>query len=903
MFKNIFFNKKTNKIHLWEQIKGEDFYDVIPWTPYCFVHTDHARSGVTGFKAPDGKPVLKKTFAKFWDYHNYQKAQKQNPNVYETELKPETQFLVDRYYAIPDEELEVPKLKIYSIDIEVYIDEGFPLAEKADGEVVLITVIDHHSHEKFTWGTKPFTPELEEHTYFYCENERALLTQFFDWFHNNPPNVLTGWNLYQYDVLYLFKRSEKLWGKDKSLHHRLSPVNICSYWRGSKGAISLDIAGVDILDMMDLYKKFAPKTLESYKLDYVANYELGKGKIDWSKMTRNWRDLYHHHWDDFVKYNVVDAKRVSELEDKLGYIGLAQQMSLFTRCPTKFYQAQTSMIEGAMLTYFRRNGMCAPKMVRGDKEGFTGAVVKEPQQGQFNWVVDLDITSAYPTAVSIMNMSGETHKGRVTGFTEEEVINCIRAQEFPPFKFRGTNGSKKMIENGDLQRFNQALKEKTITISPIGAIFNNRQDGHMANVIQEYFFRRKSVKKTLFSLKKENGDKNEIKRLNTLQTTIKLMINSMYGTFTAPWSRYFNQDIGESVTSCGRHMVLSGEKYVNEILNKPDLSQDLMLCLREIKGGDNKDYFEPSPNKDFVIYIDTDSLFFSVETWANYFAQNGWHKLTDEEKEEMTIKVAKCVEAYVNEQSLNRTQRSDFGCSRETLVVEFKQEVVAKSAMFIQKKKYSLWKINEEGIKVDEMHTRGMEIVKSDTPAAVSERLKEVMNMILKGSNNEDLKTKIIQHITELRKATPEDLANNISINNMKKFIVNGKPTKGTPWHVKGANNYRILLEEWKELKNKYESLLDGEKCKVVYLKQPNTYEMETLSFKIWPVELEQYGIKLDIIQQVKKNYVDKIADLLEPLGRIEIIKPIQDKMNDILKADKKAAKQRAKQKQNSKGV
>ena len=79
--------------------------------------------------------------------------------------------------------------------------------------------------------------------------------------------------------------------------------------------------------------------------------------------------------------------------------------------------------------------------------------------------------------------------------------------------------------------------------------------------------------------------------------------------------------------------------------------------------------------------------------------------------------------------------------------------------------------------------------------------------------------------------------------------------------------------------------------------------EMETLSFKIWPVELEQYGIKLDIIQQVKKNYVDKIADLLEPLGRIEIIKPIQDKMNDILKADKKAAKQRAKQKQNSKGV
>jgi hypothetical protein len=221
--------------------------------------------------------------------------------------------------------------------------------------------------------------------------------------------------------------------------------------------------------------------------------------------------------------------------------------------------------------------------------------------------------------------------------------------------------------------------------------------------------------------------------------------------------------------------------------------------------------------------------------------------------------------------------------------------------MFIQKKKYSLWKINEEGIKVDDMHTRGMEIVKSDTPSAVSPRLKEVMEMVLKSGTDDDIRAKSMQHITELLASAPEELSANISVNNTAKYIKDGRPTKGTPWHVKGANNYRILIEMWK-LQNKYESLLDGEKCKVVYLK-PNSYGMDTLSFKIWPVELEQYGIRMDIIQQVKKHYVDKIADLLKPLGRIHVIKDIQDKMNDKLKAEAKKVKQDAKQKQNSLGL
>jgi DNA polymerase elongation subunit (family B) len=76
--------------------------------------------------------------------------------------------------------------------------------------------------------------------------------------------------------------------------------------------------------------------------------------------------------------------RIKQLEDTLGYISLIQQMSLLTKCPMKFYDKVTSLIEGVFLTYYRRNNLCAPKFKGGVKEDYEAAYVKEPYSGFYD---------------------------------------------------------------------------------------------------------------------------------------------------------------------------------------------------------------------------------------------------------------------------------------------------------------------------------------------------------------------------------------------------------------------------------------------------------------------------------------------------------------------------------------
>ena len=890
MYKNIFYDKKQNVIHLWEQINGEDLYTKIDWTPYVFLHNERLLPETVDFFSPDGKPVKTLKFKNFWDYMKYNKANKDNPFLYENDVKPEIQFLVDRYGLIPDEELTLPDLKIYSIDIETLIDKGFADPENAAGIVVLISVINHSTHNKLTFGLKPYTPKLPEHTYILCKSEEELLRSFFEFIHKNPPDVLTGWNIYGYDILYLFNRSIRLFGKNGP-HHRMSPLNQVSKWKGNSARTALDIPGLSIIDYLSLYRKFA-KPVESYKLDFVANKELEKGKLDLSHVA-DFRDLYENHWDLFVDYNVIDAKRVSELEDKLGYIKLVQQMSTFMRCPSKFYESQTSLIEGAMLTYFRRNNMCAPRFARGHKDPVEGAYVKAPRQGQFKWVSDLDVTSEYPTAMAILNMSLETIVGKIENFSEEEVIRYMRAGAFPPFDFKNAKGNVKTFDGENLNKFNCLLKNKKIGVSPIGVVFTYATKGHIANMVKHYFNKRLEVKKKCLDLKAKKGDKNKIEQLAGLEKSIKTMINAVYGAAGAPWSRYFNEDFQGSVTSTGRHIIRTGESYVNEILNNPWNDKELLIILNQIC---QQQYdFTAKPFFDFVIYIDTDSLFFSIEEFVKWWTYDEWDKLTDEQKEIYSLDICKRVETYVNKQSFERTQIIDLGSIEKDFKISFKQEIIAKSALFIQKKKYSLWKINDQGIKMDELHTKGLDIIKSDNPPAVREKLKIITNMILKDASDDDIKKEIASAVKELYLIPVEEIASNISINNLSKFINKDFSTnKGAGWHIKGAANYHKLLDELK-LADKYETLEEGEKVRVVYMKA-NQYNMDTISFKVWPKEFEALHLEVDYDKQIEKNYVGKIEDLLLPLGRVEILNDIKAEL-DAKKPPKKTRGRKKKDK------
>ena len=74
-----------------------------------------------------------------------------------------------------------------------------------------------------------------------------------------------------------------------------------------------DIVGLTTLDYLELYKKFTYKAQESYRLDYIAQVELGQKKLDHSEFD-TFRDFYRGNWKKFVDYNIIDV----ELVDRLG---------------------------------------------------------------------------------------------------------------------------------------------------------------------------------------------------------------------------------------------------------------------------------------------------------------------------------------------------------------------------------------------------------------------------------------------------------------------------------------------------------------------------------------------------------------------------------------------------------
>jgi DNA polymerase elongation subunit (family B) len=586
MFKNSYYDARSSTIYLWEQIKGENMFTEIPWVPYVFI--PHEKGSV---KTIHGNPARKRHFTNYSDYNIWIKGKQ---DIFEDRVRPEIQFLAERYHGIPDIDIEVPKLKTYFIDIEIKMEVGFPDTREAKEEICLITIHDNSTNTAVTFGEKPYNGKYKDQkffTYFHCGDEETLLRRFFNFMHKFPCDVISGWSVQFFDLPYIINRSKKVFGND-DMYQRLSPVKIVRTWESQdrrREEINIDIAGLTILDYLDLYKWYAPEKLERYSLEYVSNYELEKGKVDLSEY-KDHRELYEKNWDLYVEYNVIDALRPSQLEDKLGYIKQVQALSLLCKSPMRYYHTMTQLIEGLMLTYFRRNGFVAPKFIGGTQETFEAAYVKEPIKGMYDWIVDLDIASSYPSAIITLNMSPETYYGRILDITEDNVIQYVRQKKFPEMHILRDNGSKILFSGKRLDTFNDALENKVITVAPCGSIFSTKQTGVIPAIERQLFDKRKDVKskmikmkKSLTSLRDENlkTTQEKIMQQDSFQNALKIILNAIFGVTSVPYSRYFNVNISEAITSCGRQTIKAGERAVNHLLNKPN--DQIVEMLNEMK--------------------------------------------------------------------------------------------------------------------------------------------------------------------------------------------------------------------------------------------------------------------------------------------------------------------------------
>ena len=186
---------------------------------------------------------------------------------------------------------DISQMKIYALDIEVQCDNGFPSVDEAAEEMLSITIKDMVTKQFYCWAVRDFdAPDGVEQ--FVYDNERQMLMNFMEWWVQNTPDILTGWNVNLYDVPYIARRLNRVLGE--KWMRSLSPWNRTNerevYVQGRRN-YAYDVSGINILDYLDLYRKFTYSNQESYRLDHIAFVELGQRKVDHSEY-ENFKDFY-----------------------------------------------------------------------------------------------------------------------------------------------------------------------------------------------------------------------------------------------------------------------------------------------------------------------------------------------------------------------------------------------------------------------------------------------------------------------------------------------------------------------------------------------------------------------------------------------------------------------------------
>ena len=142
--------------------------------------------------------------------------------------------------------------------------------------------------------------------------------------------------------------------------------------RGRKSQ-KYDICGVSILDYLDIYRKFTYTNRESYRLDHIAEVELGRKKLDHSEFD-TFKDFYTNGWTKFVDYNLVDVDLVDMLEEKMKLIDLIFLMSYDAHCNYIDTFAQVRLWDVIIYNYLRRKNIVLDLIQRSDKnDQYAGA--------------------------------------------------------------------------------------------------------------------------------------------------------------------------------------------------------------------------------------------------------------------------------------------------------------------------------------------------------------------------------------------------------------------------------------------------------------------------------------------------------------------------------------------------
>ncbi len=784
MYQNIFYDNFKNKIHIWDDEKG---YLVLPYKKYAYVKDSYGTYvSLYGDK-------LKKVY----------KFDKKTKNLWESDVNPETRTLVDMYTNSDDLSTNI---RIGVIDIEVEVTQGFPSVETADNKITAIGYWDSEVDKYFCLVLDPddrLTLESKDDIEIEAfKEESELLSRFYALFLHLRPTILTGWNSLRFDIPYLYNRATQVLGSE--IADCLSPIRRVNW---SEYQNRYKIAGLSQLDYLSLYKKFTFTQKTSYRLDAIAEDELGQRKVEYDG-TLN--DLYDNDLDKFVEYNIHDVRLVKMLNDKLDFIDVARGIAHVGHCPYEEVEWSSRYLEGAVLVYLKKLGIVAPNKKKGGRKDlfeenkFSGAYVQDPQKGRHEWIYDLDITSMYPSIIMSLNISPETKIGEIVGWDSDEYV-----QKVPKTYSVKMNGK----EQGKLthQELEMYFRDNQVSISANGIIYKKDKKGLIPALLEQWFDTRVEFRKLAKKFADE-GDDEKYQYFNRKQYIQKVVLNSLYGVLGLSVFRFYDLDNAEATTLTGQSLIKFTKKIGNHFYNK-----------------------ELEDDKDYCIYIDTDSVFYSaVPLLDKRFPDE---KLSDVMKTQKISEIATEVQNYMNGSYDYFAKKF---CNLDEHRFEIKQEIIAIAGFFVVKKRYGMRIINDNGVKVNKVHVKGLDTVRSTFPPAMKVLLKSVLDDILNYVPKDKVDKRILDFKGNIRSLSVDDIANPVGVKNLEKYtpkkdnkFANRSATTdimtGTPVHVKSSLYYNDLLKYYK--KKKFEPIVSDSKIRWVYLKD-NPLKLDVVAYK-----------------------------------------------------------------------
>ncbi len=497
---------------------GESFVTLHHFQPYFYIKADdldiaHDLSTAfltekTSFTDKDGNPVIKIILDLPADVPKLRRLfDDAQIKCYEADIKFPYRFLmdhdlkggvdidghyepserVDRVYKEPDIKPApdyFPKnLRILSFDIESGKTE-------TDDSLYCIGLVCDGTKKVFINTTENVEGAIS------CASEAETIERFFDEIITLDPDIITGWNVIDFDLNYLHAKSKRhkipfcLGRSEDKCKLRVED----NYMLSSKA----DFPGRVVLDGIHLLEGSFIK-LDDYKLNTAAHTILGDTKLVTATGLDKYKEidtLWQKNKKKLVAYNLKDAELVTRIIEKTKVLELTIERSILTGMPPDRVNASIASLDSLYIREAHKRNLVVPTGHYAERgERIQGGYVRESEPGIYDYILILDFKSLYPSIIKTFNID--------------------------PLSY---------VENAD---------GKNLIEAPNGAHFKN-QDGILPSLITSLWKARDKARK----------DKNELAR-----HAIKIHMNSMFGVLANPSCRFYDLNIANAITHFSHHII------------------------------------------------------------------------------------------------------------------------------------------------------------------------------------------------------------------------------------------------------------------------------------------------------------------------------------------------------------